>query len=52
MLEGLANLIDNPREIPIVATNNSIVGKIFINLVPCDKYGNEELDEDLLPDEP
>ena len=35
MLEGLAYLIDNPREIPIVATNSSIVGKIFINVIPC-----------------
>ena len=52
MLEGLAYLIDNPREIPIVAPNSSIVGKIFINLVPCDEDGNEDLDEDLLPENP
>jgi hypothetical protein len=36
MLEGLAYLIDNPREIPIVAPNSSIVGKININIVPCE----------------
>lgn len=26
MLEGLAYLMDNPRKIPIVATNNKIYG--------------------------
>ena len=36
MLEGLAYSIDNPRDIPIVAPDSSIVGKISINLVPCD----------------
>lgn len=52
MLEGLAYLIDNPRKLPIVATNSSIVGEISINILPCDENGNEELNEDTLPDEP
>ena len=52
MLEGLAYLIDNPRKLPIVATNSSIVGEIFINIVPCEEDGNEDMNEDLLPDEP
>ena len=52
MLEGLAHLIDNPRKLPIVATNSSIVGEININIVPCEEDGNEDMNEDLLPDEP
>ena len=51
MLEGLAYLIDNPRKLPIVATNSSIVGEIFINIVPCEEDGNEDMKEDLLPKE-
>lgn len=52
MLEGLAYLMDNPRKIPIIATNNKICGELSVNLVPCDEEGNEDLDEDLLSDEP
>ena len=52
MLEGLAYLIDNPRKLPIVATNSSIVGEIFINIVPCEEDGNEDMNEDLLPEDP
>lgn len=52
MLEGLAHLIDNPRKLPIVATNNLFVGEIFINIVPCEDDGNEDMNEDLLPEEP
>jgi hypothetical protein len=35
-----------------VATNSEVVGKLQMNLVPCDENGGEDLDEDLLPDEP
>jgi hypothetical protein len=52
MLEGLAYLLDNPRDIPIVSTSNKIVGKVFVNIVPCEEDGNEDLDEDSLPDDP
>jgi hypothetical protein len=52
MLEGLAYLMDNPRDIPIVATNNKIYGQLHVNVVPCNEDGDEELDEDLLTDEP
>lgn len=52
MLEGLAYLMDNPRDVPIVATNNQIYGQLHINLVPCEQDGNEEIDEDLLNDDP
>jgi len=52
MLEGLAYLMDNPRDIPIVATNNKIYGLLHINVVPCDENGDEELNEDLLTDNP
>lgn len=52
MLEGLAYLMDNPRTVPIVATNNKIYGQLEINLVPCDEDGNEDIDEDLLSDDP
>ncbi len=52
MLEGLAYLMDNPREIPIVATNNQICGQIHLNVVPCEEDGNEDLNEDMLTDDP
>lgn len=52
MLEGLAYLMDNPRKIPIVATNNKIYGQLEINVVPCDENGDEELNEDILTDDP
>lgn len=52
MLEGLAYLMDNPRQIPIVATNNKIYGTLHINVVPCDENGDEELNEDILTDDP
>ena len=51
-LEGLSYLLDNPTEINVVATNSEVVGKLQMNLVPCDENGGEDLDEDLLPDEP
>jgi len=44
--------MDNPRKIPIVATNNKIYGQLEINVVPCDEDGEEELNEDLLTDDP
>lgn len=52
MLEGLAYLMDNPRKIPIIATNNQVYGQVSINVVPCDEEGNEDLDEDELSDDP
>ena len=27
-LEGLSYLLDNPREIPVVATNSEVIGKL------------------------
>lgn len=44
--------MDNPRVIPIMATNNEIYGEIHINVVPCDENGMEDLNEELLPDDP
>jgi hypothetical protein len=35
-----------------VALNSSIIGCLFINLVPCKEDGNEDLDEDSMPDDP
>ena len=52
MLEGLANMIDNPVDIPIVATDNKIIGQLSMNVVPCEEDGNEELNEDMLSDDP
>lgn len=52
MLAGLPYLLDNPRRVPIIATNNEVYGEIHMNIVPCDETGNEDLDEDMLPDEP
>lgn len=45
-------MLDNPIEIPIVGTNPEIYGQVHINVVPCDRDGNEDLDEDLLPNDP
>jgi len=35
-LEGLAYLMDNPVEVPILSTNSTFVGKMVMNVVPCD----------------
>lgn len=51
-MEGLPYLIDNPRSIPIVATSNQMYGMIHLNVVPCEPDGNEEINEDLLTDDP
>ena len=52
MLEGLAYLMDNPRKIPIIATNNQVYGQLTINVIPCEEDGNESLDEDQISDNP
>jgi hypothetical protein len=52
LLEGLANMIDNPCDIPITSMENKIIGQISMNIVPCEEDGNEELDEELLSDDP
>lgn len=52
MLEGLAYQMDNPRKVPIVATNNRIYGQVDVNVVPCDENGDEDLDEEQLVDDP
>ena len=52
MLEGLAYLMDNPVEVPIVATDNKITGQLTMNVVPCEEDGNEDLNEDMLSDDP
>ena len=50
-MEGLAYLMDNPKDMPIIGTDK-IVGRMHLNLVPCTQDGNEDLDEDQLPEEP
>ena len=45
-------MIDNPVDIPIVATDNKIIGQLSMNVVPCEEDGNEELNEDMLSDDP
>lgn len=52
MLGGLPYLLDNPRRVPIIAPNNDVYGEIHMNVIPCDETGNEDLDEEQLPDEP
>lgn len=52
ILEGLGYMMDNPRVLPIMATNNEIYGEMHINVVPCDENGNEDLDEEALPEDP
>lgn len=52
MLEGLAYMMDNPVEVPIVATDNKISGQLTVNVVPCEEDGNEELNEENLSDDP
>lgn len=46
MLGGLPYLLDNPRQVPIIAPNNDVHGQIHMNIVPCDETGNEDLDEE------
>lgn len=52
MLRGLPYLLDNPRKVPIVAPHNDFTGEIHLNVVPCDEEGNEDLDEDMMTDDP
>ena len=52
LLGGLPYLMDNPRKIPIIATNSKVYGQLSINVVPCAEDGNESLDEDEISDEP
>ena len=52
LLQGLTYLLDNPRMVPIMAPNNEVCGKMHMNIVPCDETGNEDLNEEDLPDEP
>jgi len=51
MLEGLAYLMNNPRDVPIVSCSNDICGKITVDIEPCNEHGNP-LDESELTDEP
>lgn len=52
LLAGLPYLLDNPRTVPIIAPNNDVHGEIHMNVVPCTETGDEELDEEQMPDEP
>ena len=52
MLEGLAYLMDNPRTIPIIATNNDTYGQLTMNVIPCEEDGNEDLDEEQISENP
>jgi hypothetical protein len=52
LLEGLAYQLDNERTLPIASTTNQINGQLHINVVPCDEHGNEDLDEDMIPEDP
>lgn len=52
MLGGLPYLLDNARAVPIIAPNNDVHGEIHMNVVPCDEEGNEELDEEMMSDDP
>ena len=52
MLGGLPYLLDNPRAVPIIAPNNEVHGEIHLNVVPCEPDGNEDLNEDLMTDNP
>ena len=51
-MEGLAYLMDNPKDLPIIGTNSLVVGRMHLNLVPCTQDGDEDLDEDQLSEEP
>lgn len=51
-MEGLAYLMDNEKDIPIIGTNSQIVGRMHLNVVPCSQDGDEDLDEDLFPEDP
>ena len=46
IIGALAYFINNPRNIPILVLNSSIVGNLSIDIVPCEEDGNEDIDEE------
>lgn len=51
-LEPLAFIIDNPVTISIISPTSQVIGKLDINIVPVDQYGESDIPEDLIPDSP
>lgn len=52
MLEPLANLIDNPAQINLIGRTFEVFGKLNVNIIPVDQDGNEDLPDEMIPDEP
>jgi len=44
--------MDNPRIVPIASDTNKIYGQVDVNIIPCDENGNEDLDDESVPDDP
>jgi hypothetical protein len=51
-LEPLAYLIDNPAILSLIGTTSQVNGKLELNLIPVDTDGENEVPEDMLPDDP
>ena len=52
VLQGLAYLLDNEVEAPIISQSSEVVGQLALNVVPCDENGDSELDEENEPLDP
>ena len=51
-LEPLAYLIDNPATLSLIGTTSQVNRKLEVNITPVDIDGQNEIPEELLPDDP
>ena len=51
-MECLAHLIDNPITVNLIGSNYENHGQLDVNIIPVDADGNEDLDENDIPDSP
>lgn len=50
-LEGLSWLLDNPSTTSIISSTFEVFGKLNLNVIPVDPDGNEDLADEMIPDE-
>uniref|UniRef100_A0A7S3RZK1 C2 domain-containing protein n=1 Tax=Strombidinopsis acuminata TaxID=141414 RepID=A0A7S3RZK1_9SPIT len=50
-LEGLSWLLDNPSTTSIISSTFEVFGKLNLNVIPVDHDGNEDLADEMIPDE-
>jgi hypothetical protein len=49
-LEALAYQIDNPAQCSIISTTCNVYGKMNVNIIPCNPFGDDIPEEDLVDD--